>query len=267
MEHHHSPPQIPPNITVNHGVPQMHHHNYTTSRTSQSGSNTMGDNYQSMPNRSVEQSSSEILTPRSAQKYRDANRTFEQLLISADVTKPTIHHIPQQSHTRSNQNTLNIPQQHQTSRNYPDSHGQMNISRYQGNNDISPEPILPRKRPRIDKKKLTITVPQYTDKEERAPVPVQPVPSRNVEQSIPTLPENIDYDSFEFFSEDFPSLSNTLPFDSELPTGLTPIPLTPSSSKVPIYPWNPRPKTPVDTQFLDFGIEPPSKMRKLHDFR
>lgn len=213
-------------------------------------------NYHSVTNRKretrqiPEQEESHTLTPRTVHKYRMANKKYEDLLSNI-----------------GSDSTLTRKQDYNTPGLFPSVTGR-NVnagpieSRRGGSDGLLEHNSFPRKRQRFDTKKLTIKVPQYTNKEARAPVPMDEQRERT---SLPHI-MNSDTDNnvpADFASSDFPSMTPMTILTSELNPleGFSPLPITPSSSTIPCWPWTPTPK--VGSEFNNWGIEPPLKKPKF----
>jgi len=201
-------------------------------------------------NRSLATSSEDTnaLTPKTAQKYRMANKKYEDLL----------------SNINSDPSSLRNPNYNQSNNLFPSVTGRPvpETLRRSSEGDTTGSSGFPRKRQRFDTKKLTIKVPRYTNKEARAPVPVDEQTHRN---SIPQLSDsNASGSDAAFENQAFPSMTPTLNIlDCDLTLGLSPLPMTPSSSVVPYWPWTPTPKPNNGSDFRNFGIEQPHRMHRF----
>jgi len=143
-----------------------------------------------------------------------------------------------------------------------------------------------RKARAFDPKQLTITVPKLAHKENRVPVPVPGIVplnqdqfTDNQERAIPQLSQpsqalpQVAVTSFQEppkpggYSSHLQSNANQYSL-LDIPSGMSPLPMTPGTFSVPQWPWTPSPRSAIPTRpsFLNFGIEPPSlKRRKISD--
>lgn len=191
------------------------------------------------------------LTPRTVQKYRMANKKYEDLLsnINSDSTLT--------SRKQEYNNPGLFPSV--TGRNISGI-AQHDHSRRGGSDGLLEHNSFQRKRQRFDPKKLTpIKVPKFANKEARAPVLVDEQRERN---SLPHIMSSTENPPVDLSSSDFPSMTPTLNLLAL--DGFSPLPITPSSSAMPCWPWTPTPKVAVGApEFNNWGIEPPLKKRKF----
>lgn len=139
-----------------------------------------------------------------------------------------------------------------------------------------------KRKKRFDPKQLTITVPKLAHKENRVPVPVPGIVPLAQEQftdpqerTIPQLSQpsqSIPQVAVTSFQEPpkpgYSHLQTTNQYSLlDIPTGMSPLPMTPGTFSVPQWPWTPSPRsTVIRPLFANFGIEPPSlKRRKVSD--